>query len=337
MTYKLLSVFLLVSIVCVIPACKRQNSPDRDTLPYDPESLEFAYMTNERWCCSENLQIVINSQNSERILLTSRNQDYKPSWSKEGDKITFFRLLEGGSSTRVWKTALCVINVDGTGFRELSDGTFADFNMTWTRDGSGLVIFNRFINEGSGQNRIYLIDPNGSMGDEQLVSDIAQGFEWAYCGLNDGRIFIDRSNEQGFRSFLLTPNPGNIGTYEEIARPTSYIWHKLSVSPSETKICYMLDMQASSSESYADSVLYYADFDINTLVVSNPVQITRFTMDYVDEYPRWSSDETIIVYDSNRTGTYQLYGYRLSDGVTRRISPNTGVNCNFGNFENTPK
>lgn len=46
------------------------------------------------------------------------------------------------------------------------------------------------------------------------------------------------------RSFLLTPNPGRVGTYEEISRPTTQLWHKLSVSPSETKVAYMLGSAA---------------------------------------------------------------------------------------------
>ncbi len=330
------NVFLLVFVMFVIPACKTDYTEEPQPT-YDPRSLEFEYMTDERWVSSENLEIVINSQYGERTVLTSGFEDFKPSWSKTGDKITFFRLLSGGSSTRIWKTALCAINADGTGFRQLSDGAFADFNQTWTRDGSNLIIFNRYINEGIAKNRIYLIDPAGTMGDEQLVSDISQGFEWAYCGLIDGRLFIDRSNRWESKSFLLTPVPGSIGIYEEITRPTGYVWHKLSVSPDETKVCYMLDMGAESSESYADSVLYYADFDITARVVSNPVKITELDLSYIDEYPRWSSDGSIIVYDSNRNGVSQLYAYRLSDGVTRRISPDERTHFNFGNFEKTPK
>lgn len=329
--------FLLISIMIVIPACRVKIPDQKKESTYDPKSLEFEYLTDERWVSSENFQIAINSQEYQRTVLTSGFKDYKPSWSKRGDKITFFRLLVDGPTTRVWKTALCVINVDGTGFKELSDGSFADFNMTWTRDGSNLIIFNRYINQGSGLNRIYLIDPEGLPGDEQLVSDINQDFEWAFCGLKDGRIFIDRFSSQSYESFLLTPVPGQTGEYEEISRPTRYVWHKLSVSPGETKVCYMLDLERTSSESYVDSVLYYADFDIDTLVVSNPVQITQLSMKYVDEYPRWSRDESIIVYDSNRTGVSQLYAYRLSDGVTRRISPDEFTNYNFGNFEKTPK
>jgi hypothetical protein len=332
------SVLLLVFIVIVFPACKVKKADTPQPPPYDPESLRFEYMTDERWVSSENLQICINSQNYEPILLTTGFEDYKPSWSKTGDKITFFRLIVGGSSTRVWKTVLCVVNSDGTGFRELSDGSVADFNMTWTRDGSELIIFNRYINEGFGLNRIYLIDPEGSPGDEVLVSDIAQEFEWAYSGLMDGRIFIDRfKSGDPNRSFLLTPIPGQIGVYEEISRPISRAWHKLSVSPSETKVCYMVDMGTSSSESYDDSVLYFADFDKEALRVSNAVKITNLDESYIDMYPRWSSDERFIIYDSTRTGYSQLYVYRLSDGITRRVSPNDRMNYNFGNFEKTPK
>jgi hypothetical protein len=326
----ILSVILMIGLAVYafigLSACKVAKPEQNTELTYDPHSLDFANLTTEKWVSSENLQIVINSQGHQQTILTTGFRDYKPSWSKEGDRITFFRLIMDGPTFDLWKTKLCVINADGT-----------DFNQTWTRDGSHLIIFNRYSMDGIGRNRIYLINPTGQMGDEQLVSDINQGFEWAYCGLKDGRIFIDRSNHQGYRSFLLTPDPGKIGKYEEIVRPTTLVWHKLSLSPSETKVCYMLDTGKSSSISYADSVLYYADFDINTLVVSNPVQITEFSMRYIDEYPRWSSDESLIVFDSNRSGVSQLYAYRLSDGLTRRISPNETMNYNFGNFEKIPK
>jgi hypothetical protein len=33
----------------------------------------------------------------------------------------------------------------------------------------------------------------------------------------------------------------------------------------------------------------------------------------------------------------QLYAYRLSDGTTRRISPDGTMGYNFGNFEWIPK
>jgi Tol biopolymer transport system component len=98
----------------------------------------------------------------------------------------------------------------------------------------------------------------------------------------------------------------------------------------------MLDNDDNMS-SYNDVVLYYADFDPGTLTVSNPVAITDYDRAHVCEYPRWSADESLILYDSNRTGVYQMYAYRLADRSTTRISSDPSVNSQFGNFENLPK
>ncbi len=92
-----------------------------------------------------------------------------------------------------------------------------------------------------------------------------------------------------------------------------------------------------SIPSYEDVVLYCADFDVDTLTVSNPVAITDYDIDSVYEYPRWNADESLIIYDSNRSGVYQMYAYRLADGVTGRISEESRIPSQFGNFEACPK
>ena len=118
-------------------------------------------------------------------------------------------------------------------------------------------------------------------------------------------------------------------------RPTRQLWHKLSVSPSERRVAYMLDNDDNMS-TYRDVVLYYADFDKATLTVSNPVAITDNDPNDVCEYPRWSADESLILYDSNRSGVYQMYAYRLADRMTARLSDGT-TNSQFGSFEDVPK
>ena len=75
--------------------------------------------------------------------LTSGHWDFKPSWSKTGDMLVFFRRLVNHREVSQWKTAICIINVDGTGFHQLTDGTHTDFNQTWTRDGTNTPIWNR--------------------------------------------------------------------------------------------------------------------------------------------------------------------------------------------------
>jgi Tol biopolymer transport system component len=97
----------------------------------------------------------------------------------------------------------------------------------------------------------------------------------------------------------------------------------------------MLDQDGDMS-TYRDVVLQHADFDAVTRVVSNPVTFTEDDPTDISEYPRWSADETLILYDSNRSGRYQLYAYRLADSTTVRLSDGRSSQ-QFGNFEGVPK
>ncbi len=75
--------------------------------------------------------------------LTTGHMDFKPSWSKTGNMLVCFRRTKDDPVTVNWKSAIFVINVDGTGFHQLSDGNGTDFNPTWTRDGLNTPIWNR--------------------------------------------------------------------------------------------------------------------------------------------------------------------------------------------------
>jgi WD40-like Beta Propeller Repeat len=329
-------------LLLVLPGCGGSQDPSRPPAVGGAE-VQFlpdgTPVTNDRWTCSDDLRIAVTGQGRDKSVLTAGGNDFKPSWSRNGSELTFFRTLRYGSSFADWKTRLCVIRADGTGFRELTSGDHADFNPTWTRDGTHQIIFNRYAVGGSDRNDVYLISPEGRIGDEVLVSDPASRYEWAFSGLRDGRIFVDRvtwgSGAPVARSFLLSPSPGRAGVYEEIVRPTTRLWHKLSVSPSETKVAYMLDFDDDMS-TYRDVVLYYADFDAASRAVSNPVAFTEDDPDDISEYPRWSADETLILYDSDRSGKYQMYAYRLADRMTVRLSDGRS-SAQFGNFESVPK
>ena len=76
--------------------------------------------------------------------MTTGHWDFKPSWSKTGNHLVCFRRLEGDPvNVMTWKSVIFIINADGTGYHELSDGTHTDFNPTWTRDGKNTPIWNR--------------------------------------------------------------------------------------------------------------------------------------------------------------------------------------------------
>ena len=91
-----------------------------------------------------NGEIHVNTYGApENKPLTAGHNDFKPSWSKTGDMLVFFRRLKNDPDVSKWKTAIHIIHADGTGLHQLTDGTHTDFNQTWTRDGTNTPIWNR--------------------------------------------------------------------------------------------------------------------------------------------------------------------------------------------------
>ena len=82
--------------------------------------------------------------------LTIGHWDFKPSWSKTGNKLVFFRRVQNHPLVGMWKTAICIINAEGTGFHQITDATQTNFNQTWTRDGTNTPILNRKNPKGGG-------------------------------------------------------------------------------------------------------------------------------------------------------------------------------------------
>lgn len=293
-----------------------------------------AYTVNER--------IFVNTVGEpEGKPITSGFQDYKPAWSKTGSMLVFFRIKENNADVSQWKNAICVIHTDGTGFRELTDGQYHDFNPTWTRDGKNRIIFDRY-NTTTGLWGVYVTAPDAKPGDEQLISD-SSVMEYAHSCLLDGRILIlsTRGGPDSFKSdsymFLLTWEPGKPSKYETIKfnYKLGGLPDRVSFSPNERKIVYELN-ETYSGFSFNGHPLVVADFDPATATCSNPRVITKAILSVCDIYPRWTKDETAIIYHSNRGGKYQLYKYDLAEQTTAKVS--TDITANYAYFcgEDTP-
>ena len=283
-------------------------------------------------------QIYINTFGKpEGKPITRGHEDMKPSWSKTGGKIVFFRVIKKAKEIHNWKTAICVVNVDGTGFHKLTDGTHTDFNPTWTRDGKNLAVFNR-RDPKTGSYVVMLSKHDGRPGDEYAASD-TRSLTYAYSCVKDGRLFVG-SEVAGSYFFLMTPGRDNRAKYDpvqcELAK-TDRI-DRASITPSETKICFELQ-QGFGPYSYQGRAIYIADFDTKKRAITNPQAIANeaFDKNFAYLYPRWTADESAIVYYCNKTGKCQLYMYRLKDGSTTRVSKNADADYMFPCGEETPK
>jgi hypothetical protein len=265
--------------------------------------------------------------------LTSGHQDFKPSWSKTDNMLVFFRRLKDDPVVTNWKTAICIINVNGTGFHQLTDGTHTDFNQTWTRDGSNTPIWNR-KNPVTGSFYVMKSKVGAKPGEEVALTD-KRYHTWAYTCLTDGRILVQCTHPKlGWGYFFMTPNPDGNPSFERIECELAKkgLLDRLSVSPSETKVCF--EYQTGFTYKDTGRTLYIADFDAKKRTITNAKQFANEERaNRWFAYPRWTKDEAAIVYHANPS----LYLYTLKDGSTVKVSTNNGADYRYPHCEAAPK
>jgi len=265
--------------------------------------------------------------------LTSGHQDFKPSWSKTGDMLVFFRRLKNHRVTVMWKTAICIINVDGTGFHQLTDGTHTDFNQTWTRDGSNTPIWNR-KNPATGSFYVMQSKVGAKPGEEVALTD-KRYHSWAYTCLMDGRILVQCAHpKQGHGYYLMTPNVSGKPRFERIdcELATKGLLDRVSISPSENKVCF--EYQTGFKYKDTGRTLYIADFDASKPSITNAKAFANEKgANRWFAYPRWTKDETAIVFHASPS----LYLYTLEDGSTIKVSIRDGADYRYPHCEATPK
>jgi hypothetical protein len=265
--------------------------------------------------------------------LTSGHQDFKPSWSKTGDMLVFFRRIKNDPVVTNWETAICVINVDGTGFHKLTDDTHTNFNQTWTRDGTNTPIWNR-KNPETGSFYVMQSKVGAKPGEEVALTDKSH-HTWAYTCLKDGRILVQSAHpKQGWGYYLMTPNLSGKPRYERIDCELAKkgLLDRVSISPSETKVCF--EYQKGFNRKVPGRTLYIADFDPKKRTITNAKAFANEEgANRWFAYPRWTKDEAAIVYHASPS----LYLYTLKDGSTRKVSTKDGADYRYPHCEDAPK
>ena len=272
----------------------------------------------------------------EGMPLTTGHMDFKPSWSKTGDMLVCFRRIKDDPVTVNWKSAIFVINANGTGFHPLTDGTLTDFNPTWTREGLNTPIWNR-KNDKTGGFHVMQGEVGHRPGQEVAVTD-PSFHTWAHSCLTDGRILVNAYHPKlGRGVFLLTRNHAGKPLYEPIqcALTAQGELHRASISPSERKIC--LEFLTGFKFEEPGHTLYVADFDSRQRTITNPRAIANAAGKRIwFAYPRWIDGEAAVIYHSGETGKNQLYVYQLADCSTKRVSTNAGGDYRYPHGEAAP-
>ncbi len=267
---------------------------------------------------------------SEITYLTdSPHNDYKPVISPDGSKIAFFRAYQEDPNFFLWKTAICVMNIDGSDLRELTDHKVMNTEPYWTRDGSDRVTMNRMIpaSEGEMGTYVYWTASDGKPGDEEQIS--ATNSEWNNSCLKDGRIFVMK--EQAY--YLMMPNPGGEPSYDLIGYPGSFHYlHKGSISNDETMIAYMKKVDLKGDD-YLGAEIVYADFDASVPAIANefafsPKDETKFSW-----YVSISPDNKRLIFAEDG----KIMQHDVAAGTTRQLSTRSDVEYRYPTYVDVVK
>ena len=247
--------------------------------------------------------------------------------------LVFFRRLKNDPDVSKWKTAIHIIHADGTGLHQLTDGTHTDFNQTWTRDGKNTPIWNRKRPQTGGY--VVMASKVGGKPGEEVALTSTGHHTWAYTCLTDGRILV-RSNpiDQGMGYYLMTPGKNTNPTFERIECDLAQtgVLDRVSLSPTETRVCF--EFQRGFKRQVPGRTLYVADFDATSRTITNAQPFANEEEKPVwFAYPRWSKDESSIVYHAGG----KLYIYKPEDGSTHKVSTNDKADYRYPHFEDAPK
>ena len=314
------TIFCFLSLICMqIAVCNKATADETIT---------------GRGSYYVNGEIHVNTYGEpENKPLTTGHDDFKPSWSKTGDMLVFFRRLKNDPDVSKWKTAIHIIHADGTGLHQLTDGTHTDFNQTWTRDGTNTPIWNRKKPQTGGY--VVMASKVGAKPGDEVALTSREHHTWAYSCLNDGRILV-RSNppDQGMGYYLMTPGKNTKATFERIECDLAKtgVLDRVSLSPTETRVCF--EFQRGFERRVPGRTLYVADFDAKsrTLTKAQPFANEEEKQVWF-AYPRWSKDESSIVYHAGG----KLYIDKPEDGSTHKVSTNDKVDYRYPHFEDAPK
>jgi hypothetical protein len=172
-------------------------------------------------------------------------------------------------------------------------------------------------------------------GQEVAISD-KRYHTWAYTCLEDGRILVQSAHpKQGWGYFLMTHKPGGESRFERLdcaGMERKGLLDRISVSPSETKICF--DFHEGHRFREPGRTIYIADFDVKKRAITNVKAIAnKEGKPQWFAYPRFTKGETAVVYHAHGS----LFLYTLKDGSTQRVSMNPRADYRYPHGEATPK
>ena len=221
-----------------------------------------------------------------------------PAASPDGTRVLFYEQSAGVETTEI-----AMINMNGSGYRRLTQNDWMDVQPRWSPDGSEILIVST-----GGKNAgtdLYVMDLQGNV-ERQLTDTI--GISEAYPDWKCGRIVFTRDysiwimHENGSYPVSLTYPPGK-GTDVGVQYPLGD--YDPNLSPDCKKVAY--ERLTATGKSVGTTNL--GDYDIYIYDISSGSETDISKNSEADLIPKWSADNKLIFVhlSDNLSDLYDIY------------------------------
>jgi TolB protein len=215
-------------------------------------------------------------------------------WSPDGNKMIF-------SSKRDGNNEIYIMDSYGNNQKRLTYNSTPDYHHRWSPDSKNIV----YVSNIDGNQDIYIMDTEGKNNINLTNSEINEMFP---CWSPDGKTILYCSEENnGWKIYQMNTDGSDRRKVSEYVGPGWELYPQFS--PNGKKIAYFTH----NSESKTRNIF------VMNKNGKNMQQLTNTS--FIDENPFWSPDGKSIVFQSKRTGNYQIFTMK-ADGTEQTCISN---------------
>ena len=229
-------------------------------------------------------------------LTNSPEIDDRPSWSHDGTKIVFERILSS-------KPDIFVMNANGSGQTNVTNSSAYDTGASWSPDGGHIVFASDRV---GGRLQVWTMKPDGS-GLTQLTN--AAGISDSPSWSPDGSYIAFESTRDGSREIYIMKTDGS----------------------AQTRLTFNDNNYGPHWSPDGSKIVWYRNDGLWTMNANGAAKI-QLTHDVgplvLDGHPSWSPDGTMIVFDTSRSGNSDLWVVKPDGTGMQQITLNAAADLN---------